>query len=202
MACFDTDKLILRHYPSNLICNKSTSRVAPATLVASKKSFVHCWKKEVSPRQPCECQPISAASSSRSGLVYPRQLTPPLFAYQNQTLSGIGSRICRQLDVNHFYQLLVLVIGVPSRRRSSTVRQRPRFYLGYVLALLKKKKKKRKPSQPEIRSPWTISPIEYHPESSSRTILVENASTVCLPLAQDRGIEGDVERPWKHVSWS
>ena len=142
MACFDTDKLILRHYPSNLICNKSTSRVAPATLVASKKSFVHCWKKEVSPRQPCECQPISAASSSRSGLVYPRQLTPPLFAYQNQTLSGIGSRICRQLDVNHFYQLLVLVIGVPSRRRSSTVRQRPRFYLGYVLALLKKKKKK------------------------------------------------------------
>lgn len=61
-----------------------------------------------------ECQPI---------FEYPPisdNLHPSLFTYQNQTLSEIRSRIRLRLDVNHFYELSVLVIRV-----QADVRRRP-----------------------------------------------------------------------------
>lgn len=81
-------------------------------------------KKKKSRQGPTdtECQPI---------FEYPPisdNIHPSLFTYQNQTLSEIRSRIRLRLDVNHFYELSVLVIGSAFKRRSNDD-QRPRFYL-------------------------------------------------------------------------
>lgn len=110
----------IRFILRNLISNKDTS----STLRVIPKNFLSLDQKKKSRQGPTdrECQPI---------FEYPPisdNLHPSLFTYQNQTLSEIRSRIRLRLDVNHFYELSVLVIG-SAFKRTFDDDQRPRFYL-------------------------------------------------------------------------